>query len=337
MEMDAYGAKISVVGVGGAGCNTINRLTNLGIKSAETIALNSDKMHLNITNAHKKHILGYSLTKGLGCGGFPEVGMKAAECDKEKIRELLEGSELVFVTAGMGGGTGTGGAPVVARIAKEMGACVIGMVTFPFALERARLKKALWGISELRKSADTVVLIDNNKLASYVPDLPVDKAFALADEIVSNAVMGISDTIQYPSLINIDFADIKALMENKGLAVISIGEGSGGNRVEDAIKDTLKNPLLEVDYTGANGALIHISGGDSLTLGDATRIGEGVSKSFDDNANILWGARVNPELQDHIIVTAIITGVKSRILDETFVPDLQYTKKAEHIESLSTI
>lgn len=334
METDGFGAKISVVGLGGAGCNTITRLTDMGITSAETIAINSDKLHLSIVRAHRKHVLGQALTRGLGCGGFPEMGQKAAELDKDAIKSMLEGSELVFITAGMGGGTGTGSAPVVAKIAKEQGACVVGMVTFPFALERARMKKALAGIEELKKHADTVVLIDNNKLVSYVPDLPMDKAFALADEIVANAVMGISDTIQHPSLINIDFADITALLSNKGLAMISVGEGRGSNRVEDAITSTLANPLLDVDVAGANGALIHISGGRSLTLGDATRIGEGVGSSLLESANILWGARVNPNMGDEIIVTSIITGVSSRILDKSFTPSLQYTRKEDEDRKL---
>jgi len=330
-ETGDFGAKITVVGLGGAGCNTVTRLTDIGITSAETIAMNSDKLHLGIVRAHKKHLLGQSLTRGLGCGGYPEVGARSAEADKEQIRQLLEGSELVFITAGMGGGTGTGAAPVVAQIAKEMGACVVGMVTFPFALERVRMKKALAGISELKNHADTVVLIDNNKLVSYVPNLPIDKAFALADEIVANAVKGISDTIQYPSLINIDFADIKALMNNKGLAVISIGEGQGGGRVEEAINSTLRNPLLEVAYDGANGALIHISGGKSLTLGDATAIGEGVGKPLAESANVLWGARVNEELGDRYIVTSIITGVKSRILDKDFTPSFQFVNQQPQV------
>lgn len=326
-----YDAKIVVVGVGGAGCNTITRLTDLGVKSAETIAMNSDRMHLNITRAHKKHLLGQSLTKGLGCGGYPEVGQKAAEIDKQKIESMLEGAELVFITAGMGGGTGTGGAPVVAQIAKDMGACVVGMVTFPFALERARMKKALWGISLLRKHADTVILIDNNKLVSYVPNLPINKAFALADEIVSNAVMGISDTIQYPSLINIDFADIKSLLGNRGLGMISIGEGKGANKVEEVVENTLNNPLLDVEYNGANAALVHISGGNALTLGDATAIGEGISRHLSDDAEILWGARVNPKLGSSYLVTAVMLGVQSRILNYDFVPELQYTKKEREV------
>lgn len=321
------GEKITVIGLGGAGCNTVSRITDLGIKSAETIAMNSDKLHLGITRAHKKHVLGYTLTRGLGCGGFPELGARAAEGDKAIIQDMLKDSELVFVCAGMGGGTGGGAAPVVSKIAKEQGATVVAMVTFPFALERARLKKAVAGIHLLRQSADTVVLIDNNKLASYVPNLPLDKAFSLADEIVANAVVGISDTIKVPSLMNVDFADVKNLMTNKGLAMISVGEGKGSNRVQSAIDSTLANPLLDVEVAGANGALIHIAGGKSLTLGDAIRIGEGISGTLADTADVKIGARVVDDLDDTCLVTSIVTGVKSKILDYNFTPTMQYTDK----------
>lgn len=321
------GERITVVGLGGAGCNTVSRITDLGIKSAETIAMNSDKLHLGITRAHKKHVLGYSLTRGLGCGGFPEMGARAAEADKAVIQEMLKDSEIVFVCAGMGGGTGGGAAPVVSKIAKEQGATVVAMVTFPFSLERARLKKALAGIQQLKQNADTVVLIDNNKLASYVPNLPLDKAFSLADEIVANAIIGISDTIKLPSLMNVDFADVKNLMTNKGLAMISVGEGKGADRVQEAINSTLSNPLLDVEVAGANGALIHIAGGNSLTLGDAIKIGEGISGTLADTADVKMGARVIEDLGDTYVVTSIVTGVKSKILDYNFTPTMQYTDK----------
>ncbi len=321
------GERIAVIGLGGAGCNTVTRITDLGIQSASTIAMNSDKLHLSITRAHKKHVLGYALTRGLGCGGFPDLGARAAEADKAIIQDALKDAELVFVCAGMGGGTGGGSAPVVARIAKEQGATVVAMVTFPFALERARLKKAAAGIQLLRQNADTVVLIDNNKLVSYVPNLPIDKAFSLADEIVANAIVGISDTIKMPSLMNIDFADVKSLMTNKGLAMISVGEGKGTDRVQSAIDSTLANPLLDVDIAGANGALIHIAGGKSLSLGDAIKIGEGISGTLADTADVKMGARVIDGLGENYLVTSIVTGVKSKILDYNFTPTMQFTNK----------
>ncbi|MEM4389123.1 MAG: cell division protein FtsZ [Candidatus Micrarchaeia archaeon] len=303
--------RIAVVGVGGAGCNTINRLTKMGIRSADTIAINTDATHLRIVEANRRVLIGQSITRGLGAGGFPEVAQKCAEASRDKLREVLAGAELVFLSAGMGGGTGTGAGPVVAQIAKEQGAIVVAMVTFPFSLERARIEKAYWGIDQLKRVCDTVVIIDNNRLVSYVPNLPMNQAFQIADEIVAKAVKGISDTITLPSLVNIDFADVKAIMNNAGVAMISVGEGKGTDKVEKAVKSTLTHPLLDVDYTGAKGALIHIAGSPTLTLGEATTIGEKLTEAFDDNANVIWGARICPELEDQVVVTAIMTGITS--------------------------
>ncbi len=303
--------KISVVGVGGAGTNCVSRLSKMGIKSAETIAINTDANHLKLVEANRKLLIGASMTKGLGAGGFPEVGAKAAESSREKLREVLKDSELVFITAGMGGGTGTGAAPIISKIAKENGAITVGMVTFPFALERARLEKADWGLDRLKEVCDTVVIIDNNRLVQYVPNLPMNQAFAVADTLVAKAVKGIADTVMLPSLMNIDFADLKMIMGNAGTAMISIGEASGTNRVPLAIESTLAHPLLEVDYAGSKGALILINGGPQLTLGEAVKIGEGITEAFDSKAYIKWGARISPDLGDKIVVTAVVTGVTS--------------------------
>lgn len=303
--------RISVIGVGGAGTNTVNRLKTMGIESAETIAINTDVNHLKMINADKRVLIGKQMTRGLGAGGFPEVGMKAAESSRDELRKLVDGAELVFITAGMGGGTGTGAAPVVAKIAKEQGAITVGMVTYPFALERARLDKADWGLDQLRDSCDTVVVIDNNRLVSYVPNLPMNQAFAVADTLVARSVKGISDTVTLPSLMNIDFADLRMIMGNAGVAAISIGEGKGANRVEDSIETTLKHPLLDVDYAGSKGALLLITGGPQLSLGDAVKIGEGITDTFDSHAYVKWGARIDPSLGDKVVVTAIVTGVTS--------------------------
>lgn len=303
--------KISVVGVGGAGTNTLSRLHKMGIKSAETIAVNTDQNHLKLVDADRRILIGGQMTRGLGAGGFPEVGMKCAEQAREKFAEILAGSELVFITAGMGGGTGTGAAPVIAEVAKQQGAIVVGMVTYPFALERARLDKADWGLDALRQACDTVVVIDNNRLVSYVPNLPMNQAFAVADTLVAKAVKGIADTIMLPSLMNIDFADLRMIMGNAGVAMISIGEAQGSNKVSEVVKNTLDHPLLDVDYAGSKGALVLISGGSQLTLGDAIKVGEGITESFDNNAYVKWGARINPELGDKIVVTSIVTGVTS--------------------------
>ncbi len=303
--------KIQVIGVGGAGTNTVSRLASMGITSAETIAINTDANHLKMVKADKRLLIGAQTTRGLGAGGYPEVGMKAAESSAEELRKVVSGAELVFITAGMGGGTGTGAAPVVARLAKEAGAITVGFVTYPFALERARLDKADWGLDALREACDTVVVIDNNRLVSYVPNLPMNQAFAVADTLVARAVKGIADTVMLPSLMNIDFADLRMIMGNAGVAAVSIGEAQGTNRVQEVIKSTLEHPLLDVDYAGSKGALILISGGSQLTLGDAVKVGEGITDQFDKNAYVKWGARLNPELGDKIVVTSIVTGVTS--------------------------
>jgi len=258
-EMDNTKVRIAVVGVGGGGCNTVHRITRIGIKSADTIAMNTDKLHLDSISADKKVLLGPSITRGLGAGGFPEVGQRCAEMSVDDIAKSIDDYNLVFLTAGMGGGTGTGGAPIVAKLAKQAGAIVVAIVTYPFKLERARMKKAQWGINELTKYCDTVIVIDNNRLVDYAPNLPMSKAFELADMITAKAVKGIADTIMFPSLMNIDYADVKSIMEHGGVAMISIGKASGPDKVNKVVENTLKHPLLDVDYTGAKGALIHIT------------------------------------------------------------------------------
>ena len=310
-EMSNDKIRIAVVGVGGGGCNTIHRLAKMGIKSADTIAINTDKLHLNTVDANRRLLIGGQITRGLGAGGFPEVAQRCAEASRDKLREVLANTELLFLVAGMGGGTGTGAAPIIAEIAKEQGAIVVGIVTYPFNLERARTAKADWGLEQLKKAADTVIVIDNNRLVSYVPNLPMNQAFNVADEITARAVKGISDTIMFPSLVNIDFADIRAIMSNAGVAMISVGEGKGTDRVNQVVHTTLEHPLLDVDYKGAKGALIHIAGGPNLTLGEATQIGENLTEAFDENANVIWGARLSPEYGEKITVTSIMTGITS--------------------------
>src|SRR3989338_4564298 len=231
-EEDGH-VRIAVIGVGGAGCNCVDRLTKIGIKSATTIGLNTDAKHINMIQAHKKILIGKTITRGLGAGGYADIARKAAEADREMLKREIGENELVFLVAGMGGGTGGGAAPVVAEIAKDQGAIVVAIVTYPFALERVRIKKAQVQIKNLVQKSDTVVVIDNNRLASYVPNLPIDKAFELADSITSRAVIGIADTIMFPSLLNVDFADVRAVMQGGGLAMISLGEGTGMDRVQN--------------------------------------------------------------------------------------------------------
>lgn len=304
--------KLAVVGAGGQGCNLVNRLYVNGLKSATSIALNTDANHLNIVKAHHKMLIGKELTRGLGAGGFPEMGHKAAEASKEDIRKAVSGYNLVFIAAGMGGGTGGGSAPVIAEIAKEEGALVVAFVTYPFALERSRRKKADWSIDQLSKYADTTVIIENDRLLSYAPNLPMEKAFELIDSIASNAIRGIADTITLPSLINLDFADVRTIMGNSGLAMINIGYGTGPDKVDKAIRSTIAHPLLDVDLDGAKSALIHVTGGNALTIGEATSVGDGVTQGLADNANVIFGSRLEPEFRDQIRVMSIVTGVKPK-------------------------
>lgn len=305
--------KVVIIGVGGGGCNTVNRLARQGIRGAEMIAINTDQKHLDMISPNAKKILiGEAITKGLGTGGYSEIGKKSAELSKEKIRKSIEDANLIFLCAGMGGGTGTGAAPVVAQIAKEEGAVVISMVTYPFALERARLRKAEEGIVELSKHVDTNVVIDNNKLVELVPNLPIEKAFDVADEIVGRAVRGITETITTPSLINIDFADVKTITSGGGVSLIAVGEGRGPNKINDAVKSTLEHPLLEVDYSGARGVLLHITGSTELTLGEANKVAELLTEKSDPDANIIFGARANSEFKDQIETIAIFTGLKGK-------------------------
>jgi len=304
--------KISVVGCGGGGNNTVNRIKKLGVKGAELYACNTDRAHLSIIDdGITKILIGKALTKGLGAGGFPDVGRKCAEQGREEITRQLNGTNLLFLCAGMGGGTGTGAAPVVAQIAKEMGAIVIAMVTYPFALERARLQKADQGIADLRKYADSVIILDNNRLAQIVPNLPMNQAFLVADEILAKAISGLVFTIKQPSLVNIDFADVRAIMGGGDVGFISVGSGRGPNKVEDAVKGVLENRLLDVDFDGAKGAILHIAGGADLTLGDAIGAGERITDKMSASANVKWGARIVPEYDGKLEICAIVTGVKS--------------------------
>lgn len=311
-DYDFFSPKVAVVGVGGQGSNLVNRLFNYGMKSADTIAVNTDVGHLNMIKANKKLLIGKSITNGLGAGGFPEVAAKCADVSRGEIEAALQGYNLVFVAAGMGGGTGTGAAPTVAKIAREAGATVISTVTYPFSLERNRRLKAEWGLEQLNKEADCTIVIENDKLLSYVPNLPIEKAFEVVDNITGNAVKGISDTITLPSLINLDFADLRNVVRNTGTAVISLGYGRGNDRVQKAIQSTRTHPLLSVDLDGAKGGLIQVTGGSNLSIADATAIGEGVTEGVADNANVIFGARLVPELADEIRVMSVITGVKAK-------------------------
>jgi cell division protein FtsZ len=304
-------ANIRVIGVGGGGSNAVSWLYKKGIQGAEVVAMNTDKQHLDMTSADKKILIGKDLTRGLGAGGFAKVGMESAKEAGSEIKEVLKGTDMVFICAGMGGGTGTGAAPVVAQIAKDEGAIVIGSVTTPFAIERARVDKAEFGLQQLRQICDTTIVIDNNKLVEIAGNLPVNQAFAVANELIATMIKGIVEIIAVPSLVNLDYADVKAIMRGGGVSVVGVGEADTERKVEEATRRALTNPLLEVSYKGATGALIHVSGGEEMTLDNINKVGELVTESLDVDANCIWGARVDADMGGKIRVMAIITGVQS--------------------------
>ena len=310
-DLEVGHANIKVIGVGGAGNNMVSWLFKKGIRGAEVIACNTDKQHLDISESDKKFLIGRDVTRGLGCGGYPQKGAEAAQESMMQLKEALRGSDMVFVCAGLGGGTGTGAAPIVASVAKEAGSIVIGTVTMPFNIERARVDKAEFGLQQLRSACDTVVVIDNNRLVQIAGNLPVQQAFAVANELVATMIKGIVETIAVPSLVNLDYADVKAIMSNGGVAAIGIGSSDTTNRVDEAVKGALSNPLLEISYKGATGALIHVEGGPDLTLDEINRVGELVTESMDEDANVIWGARVSEDMKGKIMVMTIVTGVSS--------------------------
>jgi cell division protein FtsZ len=310
-EGDFGDPRIVVVGCGGAGNNTVNRLYNMGVSGAETVAINTDKQHLQMIEADTKVLVGKSLTNGLGAGGDPNMGERATEMAQGTLKEVLGGADLVFVTAGMGGGTGTGAAPVVSKIAKEEGAIVVGMVSTPFNVERARTVKAEEGLERLRDEADSIIVLDNNRLLDYVPNLPIGKAFSVMDQIIAETVKGISETITQPSLINLDYADMTSIMNRGGVAVMLVGETQDKNKTREVVNDAMNHPLLDVDYRGASGGLVHITGGPDLTLKEAEGIADNITERLDASANVIWGARIQEDYKGKVRVMAIMTGVQS--------------------------
>ena len=304
-------ANIKVIGCGGGGSNMVNWLYKKGVRGAEIIACNTDKQHLDMVEADHKILLGRDTTRGLGAGGFPEKGREAAQESQQQIKETLKNTDMVFVCAGMGGGTGTGAAPLVAQLAKEAGAIVIGTVTMPFKIERARIDRAEFGLQALRQHSDTVIAIDNNRLVQIAGNLPVNQAFAVANELISTMIKGIVEIIAVPSLVNLDFADIKAVMSQGGVAAIGVGASDTNARVEEAVKGALANPLLDISYDGATGAIIHVTGGEDMTLDEVARVGEIVTEAMDQDANVIWGARVTEGMKGRLTVMTIITGVRS--------------------------
>ncbi len=303
-------AKIKVVGVGGGGNNAVNRMIEAGVDSAEFVAVNTDKQALVVSKAPVRLQIGERLTGGLGAGGIPEIGQKSAEESKASITEMLEGSHLVFITAGMGGGTGTGAAPVVAQIAKEMGILTIAVVTKPFAFEsRIRAENAEKGINELKKYVDTMVIIPNERLFQIVPKkTPILEAFRYADDVLRQGIQGISDLIVKPGLINLDFADVKTIMQNKGLAHMGIGHGKGENKALDAVKQAVASPLIETTIEGAKGLLLNVKGGMDLTQEDVSEVATLVQEVIDPSCQVIFGNSIDPDMHDELEVTIIATG-----------------------------
>ncbi len=308
--MDINYARIKVIGVGGGGNNAVNRMIAEGLRGIDFIAVNTDKQALHVSNATTKIQIGDKLTKGLGAGANPEIGEKAANESRDEIAMAIKDADMVFVTAGMGGGTGTGAAPVIAQIAKELGILTVGVVTKPFLFEgRKRMQYAERGIEALRDVVDTLVTIPNERLLQIADKkMPLVKAFSQADDILRQGVQGISDLITVPGLINLDFADVRTIMTDTGLAHMGVGRGTGENKAVDAAKQAISSPLLETSIEGAKGVLYNITGGPDLGMQEVNAAAELIQASADPDANIIFGAVINENLTDEVIITVIATG-----------------------------
>ena len=325
-------AAIKVVGAGGGGNNTVQRISEVGIIGAETIAVNTDAQDLLYTTANKKILIGRELTKGLGAGSDPRVGEEAAREQETEIKKALMESDMVFITCGLGGGTGTGSAPVIAEVAKKVGALTVGIVTLPFNMEgHRRYENAIIGLEKLEKIVDKLIVIPNEKLLELAPDLPLHTAFKVADEILTNAVKGIAELVTKAGLVNLDFADIRAVMKGGGVALIGVGESDTENRAVEAVEKAINNPLLDVDISGANGALINVIGGEDMTLDEARKVVETISSKLDDDARIIWGAQISKDMERTIRTMLIVTGVKSSQILGSGIKTTN--KRKEEIES----
>lgn len=312
--LESLKTKITVVGCGGGGSNTVARIFEEGVEGAEIYALNTDAQHLSMLRGQvgKRILIGRQTTKGLGAGAMPQRGEEAALESEDIIRQSLNGSNMVFVTAGLGGGTGTGSAPIVAKIAKEVGALTIAIVTLPFTSESAtRMENAEIGLERLREVADTVIVIPNDRILEVVPRLPLSQAFKVADEVLMRAVKGITELITLPGLVNLDFADVRTVMEQGGIAMIGMGESDSEDKATDSIKKALRSPLLDVDITGATAALINVIGGPDMTMFEAEGVVQEVYQRIDPGARIIWGVQVDPEMEGRMRTMLIVTGVQS--------------------------
>ena len=333
--MQGVKTNIFVVGAGGAGNNTISRLNEMGIEGAETIAVNTDAQDLFYTQSNKKILLGRQTSKGLGAGGDPSVGEECAEESEDELRESLEGADMVFVTCGLGGGTGTGSAPIIAKIAKKLGALTVAVATMPFSAEGIkRRENAEEGLAKLQESADTVIIIPNDKLLEVAPNLPLNKAFMVSDEILGRAVKGITELITKKGLVSLDFADIRSIMTGSGMAMIGMGESESGDRALESVHEALSSPLLDIDISNATGALVNISGSSDLTLHEAEKIVQVVADKLDPEANIIWGTQIDESLQNIVRTTVVVSGIKAKYTSDNDL-DNDYTEPANEFDAAS--
>ncbi|MBI5148880.1 cell division protein FtsZ [Candidatus Pacearchaeota archaeon] len=305
-------AKVRVLGVGGGGGNTLSRMREIGIKGAEIIAVNTDAQDLLYTNADSKVLIGRELTLGLGAGNNPRIGEEAARESEHELKQKVTGADLIFITCGLGGGTGTGATPVIAELAKKVGALTIAVITLPFTIEgQKRFENALLGLEKLESIVDTLIVIPNDKLLELAPELPLHTAFKVADEILTNAVKGITELITKAGLVNLDFADVRAVMTGGGVSLIGMGESDSQNRAVEAVEKAIQNPLLDVDISGATGALVNIIGGNDMNLDETRKILETIGQKLSPEAKLIWGAQISEDMERTIRVMLIVTGVKS--------------------------
>ena len=304
--------KIKVIGVGGAGGNSLSRMKEIGIKGGELIAVNTDAQDLLYANTDHKILIGKDLTQGLGAGSNPKVGEQAAKESESEIKKKIANSDLIFITCGMGGGTGTGAAPFIAGLAKKQGSLTIGIITLPFTIEgKKRIENAMEGLDRMQSVTDTLIVIPNDKLLELAPELPLHTAFKIADEILTNAVKGITELVTTTGLVNLDFADIRAVMVDGGVSLIGMGESDSPQRATEAVEKAIQNPLLDVDISGATGALVNIVGGPDMSLEECKNIIETVGNKLSPDAKLIWGAQISDDLEKSLRVLLVITGVKS--------------------------
>ncbi|MEM1983812.1 MAG: cell division protein FtsZ [Candidatus Korarchaeum sp.] len=317
-------ARIVIMGVGGGGSNTITRLNAIGIDSVETVAVNTDAQHLLITAADRKILIGRELCGGNGSGGDPHIGEEAARESAEELEDLLRGCDLLFIMAGLGGGTGTGASPVIAEIGRRVGAAVISVVTLPFTAEGGKKREiAMRGLSKLASVSDTIVVVNNDRILDIARELPLQQAFFISDEIVARAVKGVVELVVKPGLVNVDLADLRNVIESGGPAVLTFGESDGENRAMEAVEDALGNPLLDADISGGKAAIVNITSGPDFSLEEMQQIVETIVSSLDPTANVIWGARIDESLKGAVQVLLIVTGVTSPTVEAALQGELR--------------